>query len=586
MDRNTIYIDKTGISNVDKTPAPQTPATEPAAYTDANTADTVNIPPADNHGDFQFTSGPNPGQFVMSSTDDVPKTEPTINFDFEATASKYYEHKKTDTAEPFTLDDLAADSSQHASGSPGFDRIDFAGSYRVNGSGGDPTRNAGFSSGFGSGGEPPNGNGNSGSGGEPPYGNGGNGNGGNGNGGNGNDGQPPAGGKRRRKKVESKPVNLTRSSLAAIIIICVFLSSAFGFGGAMLASNMITPAGNTGTINTSNADTKGFDLEDATGSEMTVQEITEETLDSVVEIRTESVQMDSWMGQYVTEGAGSGVIIKENGYIVTNNHVVEGASNIIVTTTDQKEYEATLIGTDADTDVAVIKINAKGLKAATMGNSDQLNVGDLAVAIGNPLGELGGTVTAGIISALDRSISIDGKTMTLLQTDTSINPGNSGGGLFNQYGQLIGVVVAKSSGSDVEGLGFAIPINRAAEVASQLMDGGYVKGKPSTGMAYQDMSQQQQQSSDMFGFGFDEFFGSGSMQQSGVYIAEINGKNAKKAGFEIGDMVYSVDGQEIDSFDTLSSIITSHKVGDTVTYIVLRDGQALEIDLVLEEKTE
>ncbi len=512
MDRNTIYIDKTGIGNVDKTPAPQTPDVEPDVNTSTNASDT-----------FQFTSGPNPGQFVMN-----------------------------DTAEQFTLDDLAADSSQSTPEMPGFDRIEFAG--------------------FGGGGS---GNGNDS---EPPNG------GGSGSGGNGNDGQESGGRKRRRRKAESKPVNLTRSSLAAIIIICVFLSSAFGFGGAMLASNMVKPAGNTGLTNTSNADTKGFDLEDATGSEMTVQEITNATLDSVVEIRTESVQMDSWMGQYVTEGAGSGVIIKDNGYIITNNHVVAGASNIIVTTTDKKEYEATLIGTDADTDVAVIKINAKGLKAATMGNSDQLNVGDLAVAIGNPLGELGGTVTAGIISALDRSISIDGKTMTLLQTDTSINPGNSGGGLFNQYGQLIGVVVAKSSGSDVEGLGFAIPINQAAEVASQLMDGGYVKGKPSTGMAYQDLSQQQGQSSDMFGF--DEFFGGGSMQQSGVYIAEINGKNAKKAGFEIGDMVYSVDGQEIDSFDTLSSIITSHKVGDTVTYIVLRDGQALEIDLVLEEKTE
>ena len=379
-------------------------------------------------------------------------------------------------------------------------------------------------------------------------------------------------------------MTLTRSSLAAIIIICVFLSSTFGFGGAMLATNMVKPAGDSGIQNTTNAQTTGFDLEDATGSEMTVQEITKAALDSVVEIRTESVEMDSWMGQYVTEGAGSGVIIKENGYIITNNHVVAGASNIIVTTTDKKEYEASLIGTDADTDIAVIKINAKGLKAATMGNSEQLNVGDLAVAIGNPLGELGGTVTAGIISALDRSISIDGKTMRLLQTDTSINPGNSGGGLFNQYGQLIGVVVAKSSGSDVEGLGFAIPINRAAEVASQLMDGGYVKGKPYTGMAYTDMSQQQQQSSDMFGF--DEFFGGGYTQQSGVYIAEITGKNAKKAGFEVGDMVYSIDGQEIDSFETLSSIITSHKVGDKVTYVVLRDGQALEIELELEEKTE
>ena len=565
MDRDTIYIDKTGIGNV-------------------------------NNSEFQYTTGPNPGQFIINSEHTDSVEPPQAGKGFEAANC-------IDTK--FTLDDVVADSSQPAPEMPGFDKIDLAGF--VNGGGGEtPNWNGGSSFGSSNGGTGNSGgpatgsvsgfgggNGGTANTGEAPTGNGSGGNANGGNGGNGsepprgNDRHPPAGdGKRRRKKVESKPVNLTRSSLVAIIIICVFLSSAFGFGGAMLASNMVKPAGNAGINNTTNADTKGFDLEDATGSEMTVQEITQATLDSVVEIRTESVQMDSWMGQYVTEGAGSGVIIKENGYIITNNHVVTGASNIIVTTTDKKEYEATLIGADADTDVAVIKINAKGLKAASMGNSDQLNVGDLAVAIGNPLGELGGTVTAGIISALDRSISIDGKTMTLLQTDTSINPGNSGGGLFNQYGQLIGVVVAKSSGSDVEGLGFAIPINRASEVASQLMDGGYVKGKPSTGMAYQDMSQQQQQSSDMFGFGFDEFFGGGSMQQSGVYIAEINGRNAKKAGFEIGDMVYSVDGQEIDSFDTLSSIITSHKVGDTVTYIVLRDGQALEIDLVLEEKTE
>ena len=514
MDRNTIYIDKTGISNVDKSSDESTTPKVPVS---------PEIPNTNYSDELHFTSGPNPGQFVI---------EP--------------EHGDSQ----FTLEDVAADSTKTVPEYPGFDKLDFSGGNNSS---------------------------------ETSYENGGSGNGGNG--GNGNDGTPPDGGKHRRRKVESKPVNLTRSSLAAIIIICVFLSSAFGFGGAMLASNMVKPAGNAGINNTTNADTKGFDLEDATGSEMTVQEITKATLDSVVEIRTESVQMDSWMGQYITEGAGSGVIIKDNGYIITNNHVVAGANNIIVTTTDKKEYEATLIGTDADTDVAIIKINAKGLQAATMGNSDHLNVGDLAVAIGNPLGELGGTVTAGIISALDRSISIDGKTMTLLQTDTSINPGNSGGGLFNQYGQLIGVVVAKSSGSDVEGLGFAIPINRAADVASQLMKGGYVKGKPTTGMAYQDMSRQQQ-SSDMFGFGFDEFFGGGTAQQSGVYIAEISGKNAKNAGFKVGDMVYSVDGQEIDTFETLSSIITSHKVGDKVTYIVLRDGQALEIDLVLEEKTE
>lgn len=386
-----------------------------------------------------------------------------------------------------------------------------------------------------------------------------------------------------KKKKKSKPVQLTRSSLAAIIVVCLFLSSAFGFGGAMLAGGSLGSGYSAGQDNTTNANTTGFNLEDATGSAMTVQEITAKTQDSVVEIKTESVQADAWMQQYVTEGAGSGVIIKSNGYIITNNHVIDGANKITVTTSDKKEYTAKLVGTDADTDVAVLKINAKNLTAATMGNSDQLNVGDLAVAIGNPLGELGGTVTAGIISALDRSISIDGKTMSLLQTDTSINPGNSGGGLFNQYGQLVGVVVAKSSGSDVEGLGFAIPINRAADVASQLMDGGYVKGKPYTGMAYVDMSQQQSSQQG----GIDSFFSGGSQQSSAgnVYIQEVTGTNAKKAGFRSGDLVYSVDGKEIDSFETLSSIITSHKVGDTVTYIVLRDGQSKEIKLKLEEKT-
>ncbi len=392
---------------------------------------------------------------------------------------------------------------------------------------------------------------------------------------------------RPKKKKKSKPVTLTRTSLAAIIVLCVFLSSAFGFGGAMLAGSYLpSNNGSSGISNITNAHTTGFDLKDATGSSMTVQEITKKAQDSVVEIKTESVQADSWLQQYVMEGAGSGVIVKPNGYIITNNHVIDGARKIMVTTSDKKEYEAKLVGTDSDTDVAVLKINAKNLSAATLGNSDQLNVGDMAVAIGNPLGELGGTVTAGIISALERSISLDGKTMTLLQTDTPINPGNSGGGLFNQYGQLIGIVVAKSSGSGVEGLGFAIPINTASNVASQLMDGGYVKGKPSTGMAYVDMSSSSQQSdNDIFGGIFGGSGGNGHQTPGSVYIQEVNGANAKKAGFKSGDLVYSVDGKEIDSFETLSSIVTAHKVGDTLTYIILRDGQSKEIKLKLEEKT-
>lgn len=394
--------------------------------------------------------------------------------------------------------------------------------------------------------------------------------------------QEPQPGRGRKKKKSGKPITLTKTGLVAIIVLCVFLSSAFGFGGAYLA-NSASPQYSAGQDNTTNANTTGFNLEDATGSEMTVQEITAKTQDSVVEIKTESVQTSQWMDQYVTEGAGSGVIVRSNGYIITNNHVIEDASTITVTTADEKEYEAKVVGSDSNTDIAVLKIDAKNLTAATMGSSDQLNVGDMAVAIGNPLGELGGTVTAGIISALDRSISLDGKTMSLIQTDTSINPGNSGGGLFNQYGQLIGIVVAKSSGSDVEGLGFAIPINKAADAASQLIENGYVSGQPYTGMSYVDMSSQQSGGTS----GLEEFFGGGQSSQGAgsVYIQEVTGTNAKKAGFKSGDLVYSVDGQEIDSFETLSSIITSHKVGDKVTYIVLRDGQTKEIELELEERT-
>ena len=308
---------------------------------------------------------------------------------------------------------------------------------------------------------------------------------------------------------------------------------------------------------------------------MTVKEITEAAKDSVVEITTESVTSDSWMQQYVTQGAGSGVIITEDGYITTNNHVIDGAGKITVTTADGKEYNAELVGTDSISDVAVLKIDADGLSPATYGNSDQLAVGDMAVAIGNPLGELGGTVTAGIISALDRQLVIDGKTMTLLQTDTSINPGNSGGGLFNGDGQLVGIVVAKSSGSDVEGLGFAIPINKAAEVAQQLMDKGYVSGQPSTGMTYTESSAS--------GTGFEQFFG-GSQNQN-VYIYSVEGDNAKKAGFQAGDMVYAVEGTQITSFDELSSIVTAHKVGDKLKFTIVRNGSTMDITLELEEKS-
>lgn len=384
--------------------------------------------------------------------------------------------------------------------------------------------------------------------------------------------------KPKKPRQPGRPVSLTRKSLALLIALCVVVSALFGFGGSYLANAL--NGGHSGSSKTASVSKNGYKLEDATGSKMTVQEVTNKTKDSVVEIKTESVSADAWMQQYVTEGAGSGVVMTADGYIMTNNHVIDGASKITVTTSDDKEYEAKLVGTDSITDIAVLKISAKNLTPATYGNSDQLAVGDMAVAIGNPLGELGGTVSAGIISALDRELAIDGKTMTLLQTDASINPGNSGGGLFNGDGQLIGIVVAKSSGSNVEGLGFAIPINKAADVAQQLMEKGYVSDQPSTGMSYAESSQ---------GNGAAQFFGNSQDSQSqsssaAVYIQEVTGTNAKKAGFQSGDLVYAVDGTRITSFNTLSSIVTSHKVGDKLAYTIVRGNQTKEIKLTLEEK--
>ena len=386
--------------------------------------------------------------------------------------------------------------------------------------------------------------------------------------------------KLRKTHKTAKTVTMSRKALAMLIAGCMAISCVFGIGGGYIGSHLGDDlSSDVATMETTDAEdgagavsTTGYNLQNATGSNMSIQEITKAAQKSVVEIRTEGMVSDSWMQQYVTEGAGSGVIISKDGYIMTNNHVINGANKITVTTNDKHSYEATLIGTDPTNDVAVLKIKATGLTPAAYGNSDQLQVGDMAVAIGNPLGELGGTVTAGIISATDRELVIDGKTMKLLQTDSSINPGNSGGGLFNGDGQLIGLVVAKSSGSDVEGLGFAIPVNTAASVAQQLMDKGYVSGQPWTGMTYTEGSS-----------GLDFLFGESS--GGTVYIYSVDTKVAKEAGFKAGDVVFAIDEHQITSIDDLTSIISSHKVGDKLKYTIVRDGQTKELKITLQEKT-
>lgn len=354
--------------------------------------------------------------------------------------------------------------------------------------------------------------------------------------------------------------------LAAVLVVCSFaMAVAGGFAfGAVYGSK-------TGPAQTGLADIPTVNTSLSAYSTYSVAGVAEKAADSVVEIVTESVKTGSFMGQYITEGAGSGVIMTVDGYIVTNNHVIDGASKITVTLRSGEQYDAKLIGTDKNTDLAVIKIDADGLSPATFGNSDSLVVGETAVAIGNPLGQLGGTVTDGIISALDREIEIDGQVMTLLQTNATINPGNSGGGLFNSRAELVGIVNAKSSGSDVEGLGFAIPVNTVQPIVKDIMEYGYVRGRISTGMSYIDVNNSA--AAWMY-----------QVRYTGVYINDVqSGSNAESAGLKSGDLVISVDGTKVSSSNDIKNIIQKKKIGDKVTYVVLRNNAQVTAEFALSE---
>lgn len=294
---------------------------------------------------------------------------------------------------------------------------------------------------------------------------------------------------------------------------------------------------------------------------------------SVVEITTESVVTNTFFSNYITTGAGSGVIFTSDGYIVTNNHVIENSNAITVKLNHGESYPATLIATDSKTDLAVIKIDASNLVPVILGDSDALLVGEDAIAIGNPLGELGGTVTNGIISALDREVTIDGQKRNLLQTNAAINPGNSGGGLFNAKGELIGIVSAKSSGTDIEGLGFAIPVNDVKEVVVQLIEKGYVSGRPALGVSVYNITTLQQ----AMQYGVSQY---------GVYVVEVlEDSAAEKAGLQPGDMFIAMDDLVIESFEDLSSGLDSHAVGDTVTFQIKRNGRIVSVQVTLQENT-
>ena len=376
-----------------------------------------------------------------------------------------------------------------------------------------------------------------------------------------------AGQPEKKQKKERKP--LSRGFIAAMLSLTVVASAALGFGGGFLAKNLNSTTSGNLTINQANP---GSVTNTSSVSSNTTSSIVKKTADSVVEIATEGLVNGSFARQYVTKGAGSGVIISADGYIVTNHHVIDGANTITVTLRDgTTQYDATLIGSDADNDIALLKVDAEGLTPATFGDSSSLAVGDYVVAIGNPLGTLGGTVTDGIISALAREVTIEDKNMTLLQTNAQISPGNSGGGLFNANGELVGIVNAKDSGTEVEGIAFAIPVNNVIDVIKDLQNYGYVTGKIDLGMEFVDINS----NDTAFYYGVNDL---------GCYVLSVgSGSNAESAGFKRGDLIVAVNDTNVSSSADISKALEDNKVVDTVKMTVKRNGKTSDLSLTLAE---
>ena len=307
------------------------------------------------------------------------------------------------------------------------------------------------------------------------------------------------------------------------------------------------------------------------GSAMTPAQLYASQVNSVVAIST-TIQSGRSSGQ----SSGSGFILTEDGYVITNYHVVEGATAIEVVTHDGTEYDAVLVGKDSSNDLAVLKVEAEGLPAATLGSSNDLLIGDMVVAIGNPLGELASTQTVGYVSGIDREVSTSGSitTISMIQTDAAINPGNSGGPLFNMYGQVIGITTAKysgttGSGASIEGIGFAIPIDDVEPLIRDLIDYGYVTG------AYMAVTVQDtdSESADLFGI------------PTGAYIVTVEkGGAADRAGIQPKDIVIGVDQHKVANVTDLTRVLRNYKAGDTATITLIRSGAEKTVEITFDEK--
>ena len=371
---------------------------------------------------------------------------------------------------------------------------------------------------------------------------------------------------------EVKPVKKNRLGLkiAALALSCALLGGAAG-GGAVWA--MSQPGGNESEINVSNRPVTQVALRNVDGkTAMSDAEVYAANVNSVVSIRTSATAGYNFYRQPVeTASAGSGFVLSKDGYILTNYHVVKGAETVTVTMYNGDEFPAQYIGGEEDYDIAVIKVEAENLQPVTLGDSAALNVGDHVLAIGNPLGELTFSMSGGMVSCVDRAINIDGTPFNMIQTDTSINPGNSGGPLFNQYGEVVGIVSAKyaysSNGDAVEGLGFAIPMNDVFSMVKDIMTNGYVSNRAYLGITPQTMTENWAAQ-----YHYDV--------TAGVFITYVEPDSAAdKAGLKMGDVITKVDGTDIKSVEDLNLAKKKYSAGDSATLEVYRPDGTVTVEI-------
>ena len=366
----------------------------------------------------------------------------------------------------------------------------------------------------------------------------------------------------------------TAAKVIAIVLACAIIGTGCGFGGAALYRSSTRQ---TVTLQQSDRTPVTVSVKQVDGqTKMEPAEVYASTVNSVVSINTTATAGTNIFGQTVeTASAGSGFIISPDGYIVTNYHVVKGATSVKVTLYSGDTYDATVIGGDSDYDVAVIKINAGGLPAVTLGNSADVNVGDTVLAIGNPLGELTFSMSQGIVSCCDRAINVDGTPFNMIQVDASINPGNSGGPLVNLYGEVVGIVSAKYSSysnTTVEGLGFAIPISDVQAIITDIIENGQVTGKAYLAIKAGTMTEQMAAQYDI-----------DITEGVFVYSTESGGAG-EKAGLQLGDVITKLNDTAITSMTDLTMAKKSYKAGDTVTLTVYRSGEYITLDLTFDQQ--